>query len=476
MPTSAPTLVWFRQDLRLDDHLALTAACAQATSLLPVYCVDPRAFAPTRWGFPRTQGPRIRFWEESLTALRTELQAQGSDLLVVWGHPEEELPRLVRELGASAVHAHAEIAPEEAAVEARLREQLPPGTLHLHEGNQLFEAEDLPFTLETLPDIFSQFRKQVERAGRIRKPLPVPAHLPPLPDALPLPASGSFPDAEREPDARAVLAFSGGAPAGRQRVQAYFWETHALQQYKVTRNGLLGANYSSKLSPWLAFGCLSPRWVFAEVERYEAEVLANDSTYWLKFELLWREFFRWIGRRYGVRLFRRAGLRDLPAPDTVDGRFAAWAAGQTGVPFVDANLRELQQTGFMSNRGRQNVASFLVKDLQQDWRAGAAWFESWLLDYDVCSNWGNWAYVAGVGNDPRDNRTFNVVLQAQRYDPQGAYVQHWLPELAGLEGPECHTCLGWTSAQRHARGLNYPLPLVIPPPWRKYLGPGQRSD
>ena len=471
MPASSPTLVWFRNDLRLHDHPALTAACAEGGPLLPVYCLDPRLFEPTRWGFPRTQGHRIRFLEESLQALRVALQAQGSNLLIAWGTPEDVLPRLVEEQGASRLHAHAEIASEETTVEALLEDRLPPGTLVLHEGNQLFAEADLPFTVDTLPDIFSTFRKQVERASRVRPPLPEPT-LPPPPDVSDWGRFSAWAHLKQLPplmDERAVLPFQGGTVAGQQRVQHYFWETHALQEYKVTRNGLLGANYSSKLSPWLALGGLSPRWVYAEIERYEAEVLNNDSTYWLKFELLWREFFRWIDRKYGTRLFQASGLRGTPGPSWCDGRFDAWTQGKTGVPFVDANLRELRQTGFMSNRGRQNVASFLVKDLKQDWRAGAAWFESWLLDYDVCSNWGNWAYVAGVGNDPRENRTFNIVLQAQRYDPDGRYVQRWLPELASLDGAECHRSVGWSVPQRQAHGLAYPPPLVVPSSWRKYL-------
>lgn len=144
--------------------------------------------------------------------------------------------------------------------------------------------------------------------------------------------------------------------------------------------------------------------------------------------------------------------------------FWRWAEGQTGIPFVDANMRELNQTGFMSNRGRQNVASFLVNDLGIDWRWGASYFESMLIDYDACSNWGNWMYVAGVGNDPRENRYFNILKQAQNYDKKGEYIRHWIPELSGIMGFDIHQPHTLSPSELKKAGVslggNYPHPLV----------------
>ena len=193
--------------------------------------------------------------------------------------------------------------------------------------------------------------------------------------------------------------------------------------YKETRNELLGSGYSTKFSPWLAFGCVSARFIMSELERFEAQYGGNDSTYWVWFELLWRDYFKFVALKFGNALFKEGGLLAATG-DRVnwvkgvesDKRFWAWANGETGVPFIDANMRELKATGFMSNRGRQNVASYLVKDLNVDWRRGAEWFESYLLDYDPCSNYGNWLYVAGLGNDPRQDRYFNVIKQAHASD------------------------------------------------------------
>ena len=227
--------------------------------------------------------------------------------------------------------------------------------------------------------------------------------------------------------------FRGGEDAALKQLKYYLWDTDYVSKYKETRNGLLGWDFSTKFSPYLAHGCLSPKMVYHEIKRYEKERTKNNSTYWVIFELMWRDFFRLMGKKFGNRIFLKGGLNQQPKDLSNNMEvFQIWAEGRTGVPFIDANMRQLNQTGFMSNRGRQNVASFLVHDLNINWRIGAEYFESLLLDYDPCSNYGNWNYVSGVGNDPREDRYFNVIKQAQRYDPEGAYIKTWLPELKAL--------------------------------------------
>jgi len=205
-----------------------------------------------------------------------------------------------------------------------------------------------------------------------------------------------------------------------------------LRNYKITRNGMLGEKYSSKFSPWISLGALSPRKILDETLRYESARIANDSTYWLRFELFWREYFRLYLLKHGRRLFQRKGPADLDLRFTNSlNIFESWRKGCTGVPLIDANMVELESTGFMSNRGRQIVASFLSKNLDVDWRWGARWFEHCLIDYCPAANWGNWAYAAGVGADPRGFRGFDIYRQAKNYDPNGEYVRHWLPGLTG---------------------------------------------
>jgi deoxyribodipyrimidine photo-lyase len=228
---------------------------------------------------------------------------------------------------------------------------------------------------------------------------------------------------------------------------------------------MLGADYSSKFSPWLAMGCLSPRYIYAEVKAYERERVANDSTYWLVFELLWRDYFRFMAAKHGDRLFRKSGLRGLNIAWQENWQiFGLWQRGETGFPLVDANMRELAATGFMSNRGRQNVASFLTKNLGINWQMGAEWFESLLIDYDVCSNWGNWNYTAGVGNDARGFRYFNIMKQSHDYDPQGEYIKHWLSELSTLPASKLYEpwkLLPVEQSRFGVRiGVDYPQPVV----------------
>jgi deoxyribodipyrimidine photo-lyase len=284
-------------------------------------------------------------------------------------------------------------------------------------------------------------------------------------DPGPLPTLASLGLSSPARDPRARFTYLGGSTAAHARLQTYFWDLDRLRIYKETRNGMLDPDDSSRLSAWLALGCISPRTVYAEVKRYEQERVRNESTYWLVFELLWRDYFRFILAKHGAKLFRPSGIQGIPIPWQQDWpRFQAWCRGETGYPLVDANMRELAATGFMSNRGRQNVASFLTKNLGIDWRMGAEWFESLLIDYDVASNYGNWNYTAGVGNDARGFRYFHIPKQSREYDPKGDYLRHWLPELAGIPGDKIHEPYRLTAAEQKQfgvrLGVDYPRPLV----------------
>lgn len=312
--------------------------------------------------------------------------------------------------------------------------------VRLFEGETLVDPLALPFELTKLPQVFTEFRRSAERAQAMAEPLPEPKPVgEPIQGDLRLPALADFGLQEPGRDPVTDWHAEGGETAGWSRLRTYFWDRDCLKQYKITRNGMLGEDYSSKFSPWLAAGCLSPRSIYAEIKRYERERVSNDSTYWLGFELLWRDFFQLLSRQQGAKLFRRSGICGLNLEWSQDrSAFDRWAEGKTGFPIIDANMRELNATGFMSNRGRQIVASFLTKNLGIDWRWGAAFFESQLIDFDPASNYGNWQYVAGVGNDPREFRYFDVISQAKKYDPKGEYVKHWIPALRHLGGFSAH--------------------------------------
>jgi deoxyribodipyrimidine photo-lyase len=461
-------LVWYRQDLRLTDHLPLQTAIHQGVEIVPFYCFDDRLFGQTSQGFPKTGAWRAQFLLESVADLRENYRARGGALIIRRGLPEVVIPQLVEELEITTLYFHTYPTAEELAVEQGVIAQLKIPHKSWW-GHTLYQPEDLPFSLAELPELFTKFRKTIEAASvvGVRDSLPAPAQvitvkgsesgdLPVLSDwGLDLPAV----------DRRSVLAFQGGETAGLARLQQYFWQQNLLATYKQTRNGLIGADYSSKFSPWLAMGCLSPRYIYAQVQQYEADRVQNESTYWLIFELLWRDYFALIAAKHGNKIFRSAGLRGVDIPWQQDKtRFELWCYGQTGFPLVDANMRELLATGFMSNRGRQNVASFLTKNLGIEWRWGAEWFESGLIDYDVASNWGNWNYNAGVGNDARGFRFFNIYKQAKDYDPQGEYVKLWLPELADVPAAKVHDPSKLQSIEQQRFGVrigvDYPQPIV----------------
>jgi len=482
-----------RNDLRIHDNEALLWAHNNADHVVPLYCFDPEHFKVGTWHFKfaKTGVHRANFILESIADLRKGLRRINSELVVTKDtKPSEAVKRIVEvcsNLSApvSALVFQKEITYEELNVEKEVRSVCKSKGVTVNEvwGLSLYHAKDLPF--KRVPDTYTQFRKEVEGSCRVRPLLQMPDRLKPMPPSFPttaisepelpdLPTLLDDPKAKPTKDPRTVFPFSGGESAGLDRLHEYLWGTHAVSTYKETRNGFLGTNYSTKFSTWLATGSLSPRKIFWEIKKYEKTEVANNSTYWVIFELIWRDYFKFVCSYYGDRVFYLSGI--MNKKDQVwsqdMNKFNAWKEGRTGVPFIDANMRELKETGWMSNRGRQNVASFLIKDLGLDWRLGAEWFESQLLDHDVCSNYGNWNYAAGIGNDPRENRKFNIVKQGLDYDADGDYVRIWVPEVAGIRDGRVHH--PWTmSANDLAKAgvefdVSYPKAIHVAPEWSRH--------
>ena len=442
---SPGVVFWFRNDLRLHDQPALLRAVQEARQrggwLLPVFVHDPAQRAPTRWGFARTTAHRRAWLASALGDLADQLEVLGSRLVQLQGDPATVLGERVAALGGPLLVCEEIAAPEEEDVVLALR-RLGVTVLPVWQST-LVAPEQLPFDTTQVPDTFTVFRQALERAGvEAATALPAPQALPPLPaQASPAPGlipglihgAGSGLPADALPDdARAAFPCSpqglhGGERAALAHLQRYC-RRGLPHSYKSTRNGLMGLDYSSKWSPWLATGALSPRQAWAAIRAFADEHGGNDGTYWLWFELLWRDHFRWLHLKHGRALYRARGLARTPPEPSArasDQAFARWCQGRTGQPFIDAGMRELAATGYLSNRLRQNVASYLIHDLHGDWRAGAAWFEAQLLDYDVYSNQGNWLYLSGRGTDPRGGRRFNIQKQAQDYDRDGAYRRLW---------------------------------------------------
>ena len=431
-------LFWFRSDLRLHDQPALHAALASgATHLLPVVC-QPPADESTPWGFARVGPHRRAFTAAALHGLGVRTAALGNPLVICSAPPATALPALARAVGATTVVCEDIAAPYEQAEVAALRAAGLQVRTVWH--SSLLHPADMPWPASELPGVFTAFRQKVERAGiPPAAPLPAPAALLPPPhvpaDLLQTLGAGRGVDVAETCSSPTgqdpCSSFPYGAPAcdGREAAAlahlAQYLARKLPHSYKATRNGLTGFDYSSKFSPWLATGALSPRQVYTDLKTFERSHGANDGTYWLWFELLWRDYFRLLHLQYGAALYRARGLSELPpAPHNPRG-FERWCRGDTGEPLVDAAMRELAATGYLSNRLRQVVASYLIYDLHSDWRAGAAWFESQLVDYDVYSNQANWLYIAGRGTDPRGGRRFNPIKQAQDHDADGSYRRLW---------------------------------------------------
>ncbi|EPQ29915.1 uncharacterized protein PFL1_02588 [Pseudozyma flocculosa PF-1] len=519
-----PVYVWDQRQVEVGGFPGIQKADKQGGGL------GQQQYAKTReLGLWRCGVHRVKFVNNSVFDLRDRLRKKGCDLAMYAGTPEAIVPGLIRAIRntgdtVEAVWMGKEVNTEEVNVEKRLQRILDDlqCPLQLREGKSLVHPDDLGFPIQDLPDVFTHFKKQVEGPDMFRPPLPAPAKLKPFAklDALPEGPGVYALSAEKqeawdkkdnvekallkplldEPtlghellrkegeDGPTAFPWTGGETQALERLEHYFsgGKQAPAASYKETRNGMLGVDYSTKFAASLAHGLLSPRLIAQKaVDLDEANGAGPKAGgYWINFELLWRDYFYFVGAKFGSHLFTLGGIEEVISPKAADSKayewkktsdlsnakdpFVRWAKAKTGVPLIDANQKELVQTGFMSNRGRQNVASFLTKDLGYNWLYGAELFESYLVDYDPNSNWGNWQYVAGVGNDPRSSRQFNPIKQGKDYDSDGEYVKAWLPQLHAV--PSSHAHHPWTLSGNQSVDLgDYPSrPIIEQSMWRKH--------
>ena len=423
------SLVWFRNDLRFSDHTGLAKACQNSKRLLGIYCFDPKLFINNKLGFPKMNVYRAAFILESIKELKAELLKRNISLIVKIGEPNKVISEFIKDYKINSIYYQNEWTDEEISEEKALLNNISTDVeVQKYSDQFLYHPDDVDQFF--VSDVFTTFRKYCEKNLVVRD-IVEPSfsfskenlinenqnNLPTLEDL----GLNDF-----EMDSRTAFPFTGGCLSAKDRLNYYLWESKKVNFYKKTRNGLLGKDYSSKFSAWLANGSISSREIYWQIKNYEKDIMKNQSTYWMIFELIWRDFFKFISLKYGNKIFKIGGILDKDYTWSRDeDQFQNWIDGKTNEPFVNANMIELKSTGWMSNRGRQNVASFLSKELLIDWRWGASYFESMLIDYDVHSNYGNWMYVSGVGNDPRD-RKFNIKFQADRYDPNNKFQNLWL--------------------------------------------------
>ena len=464
------TVVWLRSgSLRVHDNALLHAAQLLAPkSTLPVFVLSDADAAPCRWlpATPRLGKHRALFLSGCLRDLRHTLEQAGSGLAVFTGSPADVLLSLQPEVVLTQTECTADEVAEQRAVEERLTRvgskliRIPGGTT--------YDVDD-SWPGRAIPGAAASVKRLVTDHQPAR-PLPLPV-MPRLGDYAGHAALRADPmGVEPQPHAS---EWPAGESGGLAVLRSYVWGTHAVRTYGATRNGL-SSSCSTRLGPYLASGCLSPRTVAEELRLYNAahpghEASTGTAPGGLLFELAVRDYFRVLAARHGAKLFAQMGPtgRSPPRSWSADPELLdAWRHGRTGLPLVDAIMRQLLQEGWISNRARQIAASFGCLVLNLDWRLCAEHFESLLVDYDPASNWGNFVQVAGLAGG-REN-WFHVQKQSAQYDPDGEYVKKWVPELRPLSAEFIHK--PWDAAQQAACGLvvgvDYPLPA-----WDKHHQP-----
>ena len=442
---------WIRRDLRLSDNQALATALQKAEVVIPVFILDPKLLASSY-----VSQKRLAFLFEGLQSLDIDLSKRGSKLVVRKGDTLEVLHTLRSETEAETIFAEADVSPYARQRDGRVLRTLPfvltPG-ITVHPAESMLKPDGSPYIIFTP---FSRMWRSLPFPG---KPLPAPERLSNLPD---LTRSG-LPDIPKH-------SLNNIFPAGEIEAQRRLlrFTDSLIERYDEDRNRM-DLDGTSGLSPYLRFGMLSARQ--AAWAAYEAEGLAMNKTAqhgaetWLN-ELIWREFYAAILYHfpYVRRVAFRPALRKIAWRDDADG-MNAWVEGQTGYPVVDAAMRQLNATGWMHNRARMITASFLTKDLLIDWRQGEQYFMQHLLDGDPAANNGGWQWTAGTGTDAAPYfRIFNPILQGKKFDPQGALVRRWVPELVDVPNRFIHTPWQMPADMQSEVGCvigkHYPAPIV----------------
>jgi deoxyribodipyrimidine photo-lyase len=456
--------LWLNRDLRLGDHAALQAALATGQPVVPVYIHDDETEGR------RPLGGASRWWlHESLKALDADLRKRGSRLVLARGPILQVLVDMVRECNASALFWSRGYQGWGVKLERDLHRSLEGDGVRCRRfsGTLLYEPEDIATGAGEPFRVFTPFSRACLKRGDPAKPLAAPTSLPPVPDDIRSDRLESWNLLPASPDWAGGIraAWKPGEAAAREGLQEFLKK--GLAAYKTMRD-LPGVEGTSRLSPHLHFGEISPRqvWYAAKGAAFRSKGKADAGTETFLKELLWREFSAHM-------LFHWPQITTVPFraefggfPFANDARaLDAWQQGRTGYPIVDAGMRELWVTGWMYNRVRMIVASFLVKDLMIPWQRGEEWFWDTLVDADAASNAANWQWVAGSGSDAAPYfRIFNPVLQGKKFDPEGDYVKAWAPELAKL--PKSHLHAPWEAPETTLQkagvelGETYPKPIV----------------
>jgi deoxyribodipyrimidine photo-lyase len=444
---------WLRRDLRLDDNEALFAAAQTGRLIVPVFIFDPTLLN----GRNRSE-PRQAFMQESLRSLAATIAERGGRLIVRRGHPAEELAKLVQETGATAVFAEEDYSPYARRRDERVAQRVPlhlVGSSAIRPPGTILKKDGTPYVVYT-PFSRAWLGLPLPREGDLR-PVPEQWH---IIDGLP---SGEIPTEPALPD---TVPFPPSESEGLSRLASFIGDQAGA--YDTARN-MLGQQGTSRLSPYLRFGLVSARRAAVAAisarSSEDKESRRKGLKTWLD-ELIWRDFYIHILYHFPhvARTSFRENLRHIRWRNA-QAEFDAWREGRTGYPVVDAAMRQLATTGWMHNRARMIVASFLVKDLLIDWRWGERWFMRQLVDGDLPANNGGWQWSAGTGTDAAPYfRIFNPITQGKKFDPEGDYIRHWVPELSNVEAQYIHEPSKMPPMEQQRTGCHigtdYPAPIV----------------
>jgi len=424
-------ILWFRQDLRLHDNEALYEALNSADEIIPLYIFEDRVFkSKSSFGFHKTGIHRAKFILESIEDLRKSLRELGSELYVRCGRAEDIIFSIARKTKSAFTFCNRERTMEEVEVQDALEQNLWSigREVRYSRGKMLYYTADLPFPVNHTPDQFGIFKKETERIIAVRNEIPLDRGISLKTfrgmDAGEIPKITEFhSDDISEPAFQLIM---GGETEGLQRLHYFLWEKEIIKDFKANKNKVVG-DYSTKFSPYLAQGCLSPKRVYHELKAYEKQHGNNESIYELFHHLMYRDYLRLMAKKHGNKIFSFDGIKSINQIEkTTEMKvFMSWAQGKTSNPFVNANMVKLNKTGFISFRGRETVAAYLIYVLGINWKMGAEYFESILIDYDPCSNWVNWNNMAGVGPETKD-KIVNSQTAGKRFDPTGEFVNEWL--------------------------------------------------
>lgn len=450
-------LVWFKNDLRLHDNEALAKAVQECDELIFCYALEKSNFKKLDLGFKKWGVNRFKFTEQSVMDLQKNLEKVGGHLMIGSDSATELLPELVEKYGVSDVYAEEEYASEELNLIKEIQSILPKVNFHFFWGKTLYHKDDIPFTISKIPLSSKAYRIPAAKESEPREAFRAPTKLKSVKKvkSTKFPSWKKFDFTKKEHDAAQPL-LEGGENQALKRLQYYTFKSELLTGYRWTRNQSQGLDYSSKFSPYLAVGSISPREIYEKVKEYEAKVKKNQSTWWLVFELVWRDYFTFKGMKFGDKIFKTKGYKNKKISfENNKKNFKRWCEGKTGIPFVDAHMSQLNETGYMSNRGRVNCASYFVHDLNIDWTWGAAYFESKLIDYDVSSNWMNWHMQAF------EIYYTNPVHQSNKYKAQN-FIREWIPELKDKNDME--VLIPWEYDIP-----DYPKPIEIFAKWERAI-------